>query len=426
MVRIRHRRHEGNLRELVSLLRSTHFVPTTIDLRRLGELLHSDPGTNEELVIELCRLPDDRLAAFCEIAFTSGVPEATDVVEAVILRRGLVGLLHFAEARAQEDRPALWLADLLAEVRDDEATRILLELLDHHASSVRSRAAEGLRAHRSSVDARALVRQIAAPLVREVAHPDPFRAVRSMHRLADPSLEPDFGRDCARRAERVLINCVVHERRQAVRGDAIAALGDLGSRAAVRCLVEALNREDQGLHRDVVIALRKIRPERALIALLGLLRSRDPVVREEAAAALGEIGDRQAVRRLRDLLEDDQPDVRQEAVLALGKLGGREVLDLLERALADRDPAVRVVACGALALSIGIEAQAKLVRALYDDAPGVRAEAAWLLGDLGSEIAREHLEIWSSDRSRDDFGDRVGTVARRALNRIDLARRQAG
>jgi len=425
MIDFLHQRHDGSLDDFLGLLAEDRFVPTTQDFRRLADLLHSAPSINEELVMALCRLADQRLCSFCDSALNCGVPEATDLVEAVLMRRGLVGLLPFVEPRIEEDRNVLWLADLLAEVSDDDSTRILLRLLDHHSAGVRSRAAEGLRAHRSSVDARGLVRSLAFPLVQELSWPSPFRAIRALQRLAEPALEPDFGRDCSRRAERVLINCVIHERRQAIRGDAIAALGDLGSRAAVRCLVEALHREDEGLHQDVVIALRKIRPERALLALLSLLRSKDPVVREEAAAALGAIGDRQAVRRLRDLLDDENADVRQEAVLALGKLGGREVLDLLERALADGNPSVRVAACSAMALSIGFAAQTKLVRALYDDSPGVRAEAAWLLGDLGSELAREHLELWSSDSSRDDFGDRVGSVAKRALNRIEYARRRA-
>ncbi|RKZ16514.1 hypothetical protein DRQ53_06200 [bacterium] len=418
------RKRQGQ-HDFLTLARGEEFAPGPGDLRQLADLLYSDPAMAEEIVMALCRLDDEQLLAFCERAFTSGVAEATDLVEAVLARRGLTGLLEFVQARMGDHREALWLADLLAEVRDDDSTRILLELLDHASGAVRSRAAEGLRAHRGNIEPRALVRHLAAPLVRGVAEPDPTKAIRGLQRLAEAALEPDFGRDCARRAERVLINCVIHEQRQGLRGDAIAALGDLGSRAAVRCLVDALHREDERLHQDVVIALRKIRPERALLALLGLLRSNDPIVREEAAAALGEIGNRQAVRTLRELLDDENADVRQEAVLALGKLGGSRILDLLEPALADPDAAVRVAACSAIVHSIGDEAQSRLVRALYDASPGVRAEAAWLLGDLHSEMAREHLQVWSTDLSRDEFGDRVGMVARRALGRIEFARRQA-
>jgi HEAT repeat protein len=411
---------------LIRQLERGNLAPSAADFRYLADALHGEPMLAEQVTLALCHLSDPDLRRFCEEALSSGVAEATDLVEVVLSRRGLSGLTGFVEGVLPDHGRALWVADLLAEVRDDESTRILLRLLDHPSAAVRSRAAEGLRAHRSTIDPRALVRELATPLVRGLDQPDPLEAIRALQRLAEPLLEPDFGRDCARRAERVLINCVVHEKRQQVRGDAIAALGDLGSRAAVRCLVEALNREDQGLHQDVVIALRKIRPERALLALLGLLRSKDPVVREEAAAALGEIGDRQAVRKLRALLDDENADVRQEAVLALGKLGGRDVLFLVERALADPDPAVRVAACSALAHSVGDAATAKLVRALYDDSPGVRSEAAWLLGDLGSEDALQHLEIWSADPSRDEFGDRVGAVARRALNRITWLRRGRG
>jgi HEAT repeat protein len=258
MIDFLHQRHEGSLRDFLILLAEDRFVPTSQDFGRLADLLHAAPSTNEELVMALCRLPDPQLCTFCEAALRCEVPEATDLVEAVLMRRGLVGLLAFVEPIIEEDRNVLWLADLLAEVCDDDSTRILLRLLDHHSAGVRSRAAEGLRAHRSSVDPRGLVRSLAMPLVRELSRPDPFQAIRALQRLAEPALEPDFGRGCSRRAERVLINCVIHERRQNIRGDAIAALGDLGSRDAVRCLVEALHREDQGLHQEVVIALRQL------------------------------------------------------------------------------------------------------------------------------------------------------------------------
>jgi HEAT repeat protein len=391
--------------------------------RALADALHAEPAVAEQTLTELCLWSDDDLMTFLDGAWTSEVPEALDVAAAVVQRRGLTGLLPWVDRLLQDETSTRWLVDVLSEVRDDDSTRLLIRLMDHGSSSIRRRAADGLAAHRSHVDGRALVRFLASPLVQTLSYPDPLAAVRALHRLAEPSLEPDFGHDTARRAERVLVNCVVHDRRTPVRGDAIAALGDLGSRAAVRCLVDMLHRDSETFHRDVVIALRKIRPDRALIALLGLLRSRDPIIREEAAHALGEIGDQQAVRRVRALLDDENSDVRQEAVLALGKLGGREVLDALDRALADDDPHVRINACSALAEGIGRSAQGKLIRALYDGSPDVRAEAAHLLGDIGDEEAQRHLELLLTDGARDAFGDRVGSIVRKALARLERSRR---
>ena len=387
--------------------------------RALADLLQTEGGAGEHMLTGLCSWSDADLVHFLEGALASGIPEAIDLAEAVLQRRGLVGLLPWVDQLLQSVDSTRWLVDVLAGVLDDHSTRILIGLMDHGSLSIRKRAADALAAHRATIEVRAFVRFLAEPLTAQTAWPDPLAAVRALQRVADPALEPELGREAARRAERVLINCVVHERRHAVRGDAIAALGDLGSRAAVRCLVDMLHREDETFHHDVVIALRKIRPDRALIALLGLLQSRDPIIREEAASALGEIGDRQAVRRLRDLLDDENADVRQEAVLALGKLGGREVLVALERALADRDMHVRINACSALAEGLGRSAQGKLIRALYDPSADVRAEAAQLLGDLGDEDALRHLEILVPDPARDAFGDRVGAIARKAIARLE-------
>ena len=313
-------------------------------------LLNHAEGS-ESLLEELCGWLDRELEAFLSAAWLSQAPEALEIAAMLMQRRGLGGLVYRIEEILRDTRGARWLVDVLPEVSDDDSSRLLVALLDHPEYSIRGRAADGLAMHRAELDPRSFVRGLAHPLVKGLAHPDPHAAVRALYRIADPALEPSLGKDAARRAERVLINCVRHESRSSVRGDAVAALGEIGSRAAVHCLVDMLSREDECFHLDVVISLRKIRPERALLALLGLLQSRDPIIREEAANALGEIGDPSAVRQLRELLDDKDPDVRQEAVLALGKLGGREVLLSLERALQDSDPQVRIAACAALAES---------------------------------------------------------------------------
>ena len=386
----------------------------------VSDFLFAGEGSTEDLLEELCAWDDRQLDGFLSAAWRCESAEGRELAALLLQRRGTTGLVYRLEEIASREGGTRWLVDVLAEVYDDESTRLLLSFLDHHQFSIRQRAADGIAAHRATLQPRDFVRHLAHPLVKSLAHPQPHSAIRALHRIADPTLLPNFGKDAARRAERVLINCVRHEMRSSVRGDAVAALGEIGSRASVHCLVDMLSREDEIFHRDVVIALRKIRPENALVALLGLLQNKDPIIREEAANALGTIGDPAAVKRLRLLLEDKDKDVRQEAVLALGKLGGHEVLVSLEKALDDPDPLVRVAACSALAESRGDRAQADLIRALYDVSPIVRTEAAYYLGNVGGREARAHLERKLEDRERDLFGESVARQARRSLFRLDI------
>ena len=390
------------------------------DFQAVVDFLLAHSGGTEALLNELCSWEDRELDSFLGASWRSGVPEARELAAQLLMRRGCVGLVFRLEEILRDEDGARWLTEVLSEVDDDESTRLLIQMLDHGELEVRRAASRGLYQHRTRLDAREFVRHLARPLVQQLAHPQLNASVRCLHRIADRALEPDFGKDAARRAERVLINCVRHETRASVRGDAVAALGEIGSKSAVRCLVDMLAREDASFHREVVIALRKIHPQRALMALLGLLQSRDPIIREEAANALGAIGNPRAVKRLRVLLDDENADVRQEAVLALGRLGGREVLVSLEKALQDPDPSVRISACSALALSLGDRAQGKLIRALYDTAAGVRSEAAFHLGSLGDEGVRVHLEGRLLDLERDGFGEPVAREARRSIFRIDL------
>ena len=257
-------------------------------LRQLAEFLATHDA-RDELVRSICEWPQGMLVEFLQVTWNHSRYEIQNLAEGILICHGSTGLVRWLEEIHTKPGGARWLVDVLTNVHDDDATRLLLGCLDHPEVSIRRRAADGLASHRGSLDTRAFIRFLAQPLVHISAVPDPTTLVRALHRIADPALEPEFGKDAARRAERVLINSVRHEKRAAVRGDAIAALGEIGSRTAVHCLVDMLSRHERAFHREVVIALRKIHPDRALIALLGLLQSQDPIIREEAANALGEI-----------------------------------------------------------------------------------------------------------------------------------------
>ena len=61
-------------------------------MRYLADALHGEPMLAEQVTLALCHLSDPDLRRFCEEALSSGVAEATDLVEVVLARRGLSGL----------------------------------------------------------------------------------------------------------------------------------------------------------------------------------------------------------------------------------------------------------------------------------------------------------------------------------------------
>lgn len=94
---------------------------------------------------------------------------------------------------------------------------------------------------------------------------------------------------------------------------------EIGDKAALDGLVEALTERDWHVREAVAKALARIGGTRAVEALVEALKG-DPVgwVRESAAWALGEIGDRRAEKALKAVLEDKE--VKWTAFWALRKI----------------------------------------------------------------------------------------------------------
>ncbi|MEB3831107.1 HEAT repeat domain-containing protein [Phormidium sp. CCY1219] len=107
----------------------------------------------------------------------------------------------------------------------------------------------------------------------------------------------------------------------------------------VRCaVVSALGNIAQGQQGD-----------RALAKVLLALRDREAAVRVEAAAVLGQVGSPLGVSALIERLNDPSESVRRAAVLALGKIGDRSALEALQGKLTDERESVRQVAAIAIA-----------------------------------------------------------------------------
>lgn len=126
-----------------------------------------------------------------------------------------------------------------------------------------------------------------------------------------------------------------------VRGQAAAALGDLGDNSAVPALVDALQDESNEVRGHAVVSLVGFKDEKAVNPLIRLLADNDSEVRGLAAAALGEIGDRTAIKPLIETLgklaveDGDEDENTAYFLVALGRLCTRVDIPLIIDALRD-------------------------------------------------------------------------------------------
>jgi HEAT repeat protein len=121
---------------------------------------------------------------------------------------------------------------------------------------------------------------------------------------------------------------------------AAIGLGILGSRRAVRPLIQALRDGSAPDERAwAAYALGLIRDERACAPLLEAFRNteEDPKVRGDAAEALAYLFAYEAVPALREALAQSSVPVRFWAMFALGQLAGPDVIPDLERIAATDD-----------------------------------------------------------------------------------------
>jgi len=106
---------------------------------------------------------------------------------------------------------------------------------------------------------------------------------------------------------------------------AVKALGNIGGKAAMKALCDALlNDIDTGVRFRAALSLGKIQDKEAVPALIKALSHRDEYVRESAASALGQIGDQRATDALKKARKDKIDFVSKAAVKALKKIRGRK------------------------------------------------------------------------------------------------------
>jgi HEAT repeat protein len=272
------------------------------------------------------------------------------------------------------DRPELRMAaaNALRRLGDPAALPALIEALDDPHPGVRARAARACGAVGDDRAAPALAARL-------------DDGAGSVRRDAADALAT-IGTD---RALKPLVGAVTDENEQ-VRYAAVMALGGYGRPAAIEPLVTALDDDSDAIRRAAVYSIVELL---ATAPAEGSHRLREAVVDRLGAA------DRSVVDPLVELVEaSDQPRERRNAVWLVGRVAGeagREeaVAALVDALEADDQLTARFAATSLVQLG-GDAVEATLLDVLEDAdrPPEVRSKAAFVLGKVGGERARERLE----------------------------------
>lgn len=201
----------------------------------------------------------------------------------------------------------------------------------------------------------------------------------------------------------------------------VHALGRLGDTSVVPVLLDQLHAPDAALsgipgtvRMRAATVLGLLRAEEAVQPLAEVLWNDDTVARRAAADALARIGTPAAAEALAHPLADDTlTAARQVAMGGLEQMGAAAVPALERIVRDDSTPAARRNAAEVLGWIAAPVSTPTLVSALADGDATVRVEAAWALGEIGSESALAALEV----TARDDGDPAVRTAASLALSR---------
>jgi HEAT repeat protein len=171
-----------------------------------------------------------------------------------------------------------------------------------------------------------------------------------------------------------------------IRNRAVQALTAMDASDAVPALAERLSSDqDARVRVSAADGLGRLKSSQATESLLKALKDQSEAVRGEAIASLGEVGAKEAAPQLREIYDQDPGRNRMRLVLALKALGDevplqKEVQRLSQLVEKDADALIRRQAIRDLALLARDSAQQVFSQALLDPNPIVRREAERVLG----------------------------------------------
>ena len=157
---------------------------------------------------------------------------------------------------------------------------------------------------------------------------------------------------------------------------------------------------DGGVRAAAIASLGRLEDVEALDVILARFDDLDPTVRQIAIMAAAEIGDPRALPALERALRRDEPDVRFQAVASLARLGGADAVDALARLVDDADPEVRAHLADALGSIEDAAAVAPLTELLADEEGIVRTAAAIGLARCGDDGGADELVLALNDKER--------------------------
>lgn len=225
------------------------------------------------------------------------------------------------------------LAYAMQRVGKPAAAPTLRRWLEHGGATTRAFAARGLGTLKDAVSRPAL-----ETLARDERQALGVRvqAIRAIGAIAD------------RRSAAVLAPLAVKAPVNALRLEAVAALGLAADPTAIEFLVDYLEDDWALLRAASQAALAKADPDTFMTVLSGLDVDREWSVRAALATTLGGLGRDVAALRLGQLARDDDPKVRAAALTSLAALAVPGADKRLVAELTNPDPAVRLAAAAGL------------------------------------------------------------------------------
>jgi HEAT repeat protein len=197
-------------------------------------------------------------------------------------------------------------------------------------------------------------------------------AVDALAEIGEPAVEP-------------LINTVRDRsiKTWVVQARAIRALAKIGTKRAVRAIVDSLKDTESSeyVRGFAAAALGETRSVEMIEPLTLALNDERQFVRWKCTQALGMLGHRECTSTLIVAIKDQDQYVRAAAVQALGEIKSKDAVDEIVAAFADEHWLVRLNARNAL-LEIAEPATQRLIEALLDNDTSIRWQAAWALGRI--------------------------------------------